>query len=57
MEKSKEKDTSIEKEPMKVTRSEFLKKAGKLALITGPALAVLFTSTRAKADSGTQDGS
>ncbi len=34
-----------------VTRSEFLKKAGKFALITGPVLAVLLTSTRAKADS------
>ncbi len=40
----------------KVTRSEFLKKAGKFALITGPVLAVLLTSTRAKADSTGQGG-
>ncbi len=52
MEKKK-KDENLKRtdKNFKVTRKEFIKKAGKFALITGPVLAVLFTSKRARADS------
>ncbi len=54
MEKKK-KDENLKKtdKNFKVTRKEFIKKTGRFALITGPVLAVLFTSKRARADSTT----
>ncbi len=51
----KKEDLIKEEDLGKTTRSEFLRKAGKLALVTAPAFLVLFTSTRAKADSNSQD--
>jgi len=57
MEEKKEIKSSPEEEKKRLTRKDLFKKAGKFALITGPALLVLLTSDRARADSDENEGS
>ncbi len=56
MKKEKKVQPSSQEEKNTLTRKDFFKKAGKFALITGPALLVLLTADRARADSDIPPG-